>query len=159
MISARASVGSCWAGSSTARKRTLGCAFQSAVSGWWSRCARPQRLEPDETVLFLEMGEDLRGRHRPIADEVPQQRCEPFRLLALVGEVRLAERCAQERVVAPGEEVQRLPHHGRLDNRAPAKLALEALAAKARRARPDPDVRPRRCLRLHAHEPLDDGLR
>ena len=55
--------------------------------------------------------------------------------------------------------MQRLSHHGRLDDRRVRELALERLAPEARRSRPDADVRGRRPLRLETDEPLDHRRR
>ena len=95
----------------------------------------------------------------PARGERAHRRREAPRLRRLPREVRLAQRRAEERVVAPRDEVQRLPHHRRLDDGAARELALERLAPEARRARPDADVRRRRPLRLHPDQALDHRRR
>jgi len=82
-----------------------------------------------------------------------------FALRQLIREIGLAQGRTQECVVTPRDEVQRLPHHGRLDDGGARKVALERLAPKARRPSPDADVGRRRPLRLHPNEALDHRRR
>ena len=112
-----------------------------------------------EAVLALQMSKSVRRRHRARRSERPNRRREPLRQARLGRKVRLAERRAQQRVVPSRDEVQRLPHHGRLDDLAARELPLERRAPEDRRPRPDPDIRCLRPLRLHPNEPLDHGGR
>ena len=90
-----------------------------------------QRFEATQPVLVLDVGDNFPRRHRARGGECPNRRSETLRLLALVREVRLAEGGAQEGVVTPGEQVQRLAHHRRLDDRPADERALERLPPKA----------------------------
>ena len=124
-------------------------------------CAAPgaARIDAGEPVLALEMRERFLRGHGTCRGERAHRRREALRGGRLPRKVRLAERRAEERVVAPCDEVQRLPHHGRLDDGGARELALERLAPEARRARPDADVRRRRPLRLHPDQALDHRRR
>ena len=164
-ISARASVGSCASGSSIATNRPSGRACQSAVSWWCRTCART-RAPRQARRASTPVSPCSRSRYASASavvtgprGERAHRRREALRDGRLVREVRLAERRPEERVVTPRDEVQRLPHHGRLDDGGARELALERLAPEARGARPDADVRRRRPLRLHPDQALDHRRR
>ncbi len=94
-----------------------------------------------EAVLALDVCERFPGGDGACRGQCADRGCESMRLRRLPWEVRLTQRRAQERVVMPRDQVQRLPHHRRLDHGATRELALERLAPEARRARPDAEVR------------------
>ena len=117
------------------------------------------RFDAGEPVLALEERERLgRGDGCPTPRALAPMARAASRPTSPTG-VRLALRCAYQRIVASRHEMQRLPHRRRLDDRRSSQLALERLAPKARRARPDADVRRRRPLRLHADEAFDHRRR
>ena len=118
-------------------------------------CQAYRARSPGEPVLSLEVRERLGGRHGAGPRERPDRGSERLRVAGLVEVVRLAERSAEQRVVVPADEVQRLPHHRCLHDRPAREQALERLAPETHRARPDPDVGRRRPLRLHPDEALD----
>ena len=109
-------------------------------------------------VLSLEIGEPFLVRERRLLGELPRS----LHGLQRVREVRVvvpgrhvAERRPEHRIVARRHEVQRPAHHGRLDDVAAEDRALERLPLEAGHARPEPDVRRRRPLRLHACKSFD----
>ena len=113
------------------------------------------RVDAGEAVLALKVGERLRRRDGPAGGERARRQGELLRPLRLPGEVRLAHRRPDERVVARGDEVQRLPRRCRPDDRGLPEQPLERLAPEPHRARPDTDVRSLRRLRLHPDQALD----
>ena len=117
------------------------------------------RIDAGEAVLALQVGERLCRRDGPPGCERAHRRGELLRPFRLPGEVRLAHGRPDERIVAPRDEVQRLPHRGRPDDRGLPEQALERPAPEPRRARPDADVRSLRRLRLHPDEALDHRRR
>ena len=112
-------------------------------------------LDAGEPVLTFEMSQGFLRRHRAGFRKHAHRGSEALRLRRLPTGDHLAHRRAEEPVVPQSDEMQRLPHHRRLDHRPTRELALERLAPEARRARPDADIRRRRPLRLHADEMLD----
>ena len=112
-----------------------------------------------EPVRAFEVDHPVRPGHGAGCRERADGRRELPRQLALPREVRLAERGPEERVVAPSDEVQGLPHHRGLEHRPAGELALERFAPEARRPRPDPHVGRLRRLGLHPDQPLDHRRR
>jgi hypothetical protein len=108
------------------------------------------RIDAGEAVLALQVGERLGRRDRSPGGECAHGRGELLRPFRLPGECR-----PDEPVVAPCDEVQRLPRRRRPDDRGLAEEPLERPAPEPRRARPDTDVRSLRRLRLHPDEALD----
>ena len=117
------------------------------------------RVDAGEAVLALKLGDRFRRRHGSVRRERAHRQRELLRPLRLPGEVRLAHRRPDERVVARGDEVQRLPRRRRPDDRGLPEQSLERPAPEPRRARPDTDVRSLRRLRLHPDEALDHRRR
>ena len=99
------------------------------------------RGDPGEPVLAFEMSQGFLRRHRAGFGKPAHGRREALRLRHLPTGDHLAHRRAEEPVVPPGDEMQRLPHHRCLEDGAACELALERLPPEARRTRPDADVR------------------
>ena len=108
-------------------------------------------LEVGEPVL---VGERLRLRERPGA-VARDERMRELRLV--VPRQHRLEREVVDGILACGDQVQRAAHHRRLHDLAAVDGALQRRAPKSFDARPEPDVRRRRPLRLHPGEPLDRG--
>src|SRR5690242_13886029 len=106
-------------------------------------------------MFALEMRERLGRRQRSRRGELANAWSEALRERCLPRKVRLAHGRAEQRIIVLRDEVQRLPHDGRLDDGAARELTLERVAFEARRACPDPDVRSGGPLRLHPDEALD----
>ena len=149
------------------RRSGVRSAAARAPSRGGGRCERATRAvcqarracNAGEAVLALELGKRLRRCDGAVTGQRAHRRGELLRPLRLPGEVRLAHRRADKRIVARGDEMQRPSHHRRLHDRGPPEQALERLAPEARRPRPDADVRRRRPLRLHPDQALDHRLR
>jgi len=117
------------------------------------------RVDAGQCVLALDVRDAFRRRHGARGGERTHGRRELFGTVRLPVEVRLAEGGPEQRVVGPRDEVQRLPHHRRLDDVPALELALQRAAPEAGRARPDADVRRRRPLRLQPDETGDHCCR
>ena len=87
------------------------------------------RIDAGEAVLALQVGERLRGRDGSPGCERAHRRGELLRLFRLPGEGR-----PEERIVAPRDEVQRLPRRRRPDDGGLPEKSLE-------RPAPEPVVR------------------
>ena len=139
------------------RAPTRARAADARVAGRRGRSAAA-RCSSVVPVLALEVREPVLVRERRLSASLraPCARLQGVREVRVVVPRRhVAQRPPEHRVVARGDEMQRPAHHGRLHHLAAQDRALERIAREARHARPEPDVRRRRPLRLHPGEPLD----
>jgi hypothetical protein len=110
--------------------------------------------------------QQLRAALRPLAQQRQDLLAKQLGVGAPLG--HLPQRPGQQRVPVPAgdavavelplaDQVERSPHQRGLEHAAVNHRGLQLLAPEAAEARPEPDVRRRRVLRLHARQPLDGG--
>ena len=124
-------------------------------------CSAPgaSRVHAGETVLLLQIGERLGGGHWLLLHEPTDLGREALRDRGLVVVVGLLQGRSDQPVVAACHEMDRLSEQGGADDIPALERSLQRGRTEARSARPDPDVRRLRRLRLHPDEMLDHAGR
>ena len=131
---------------------------------------RPRRRHPDEIDPRPDHApatprdlDELVVPARPVGEQFTQRLRSPFQVTFSRGgppgsqepcTLRRPDRDREGPVVAAGDDVDRLAHQRRLDDRASLERPREIVPPKALETGPEPDVRVRRVLVLDAAEPF-----